>query len=253
MAPLCFQVNEYYAQISELVPGLYICGVTGLTPANMKAFRIELIVNATREVPNLKSLGHIQRMKLWVEDTTDEDLFPHFDIVADQIHAVIQDRGAVLVHCVAGVSRSAAICLAYLLKYRTRSLRAAYHLMCSKRPMVRPNLSFWRQLIHYEQQVKGNVGSVRIVRDEAQPDKLLPDVYLKIVIPDQLSRPLSPTNATDASSPQSVPKSPFSDEPAPVSQLPLSRHRRNSSGGSARVKFVPVLEVLTEMAAESPA
>jgi hypothetical protein len=23
--------------------------------------------------------------------------------------------------------------------------------MCSKRPMVRPNLGFWRQLIHYEQ------------------------------------------------------------------------------------------------------
>ena len=68
-----------------------------------------------------------------------------------QMHAVIQDRGAVLVHCVAGVSRSAAICLAYLLKYRCRSLRAAYHLMCSKRPMVRPNLSFWRQLIQYEQ------------------------------------------------------------------------------------------------------
>jgi len=27
--------------------------------------------------------------------------------------------------------------------------------------------------------IKGNIGSVRIVRDEAQPDKLLPDVSLK--------------------------------------------------------------------------
>uniref|UniRef100_A0A183BZW5 Uncharacterized protein n=1 Tax=Globodera pallida TaxID=36090 RepID=A0A183BZW5_GLOPA len=75
-------------------------------------------------------------------------------------------------------------------------------------------------------------------------------VYLKNVIPDQLSRPLSPTNATDAA--QIVPKL-FSDESAPVTQPPSSRHRRNSSGGSARVKFVPVLEVLTEMAAESAA
>lgn len=68
-----------------------------------------------------------------------------------QIHAIIQDGGAVLVHCVAGVSRSATICLAYLTKYYCRSLRDAYHLMYSKRPMVRPNLGFWRQLIHYEQ------------------------------------------------------------------------------------------------------
>jgi len=67
------------------------------------------------------------------------------------MHAIIRDGGAVLVHCVAGVSRSASICLAYLLKYRTRSLRAAYHLMCEKRPLVRPNIGFWRQLIRYEQ------------------------------------------------------------------------------------------------------
>jgi hypothetical protein len=88
MPAISFRVNEFYAQISELIPGLYICGVTGLSPANMKAFRIQLIVNATKEVPNLKCLGEIQRMKLWVEDTTDEDLFPHFDIVVDQVRQI---------------------------------------------------------------------------------------------------------------------------------------------------------------------
>lgn len=55
--------------------------------------------------------------------------------------------------------------------------------------MVRPNIGFWRQLIFFEQLTKRNSGSVRIVRDEAQPEKLLPDVYLKNVIPE---RPLSP-------------------------------------------------------------
>lgn len=83
-----FQVNEYYAQISELVPGLYISGVTGLmATGNFKAFRIQLIVNATAEVPTLKhpELVDIPRMKLWVHDTLEQDLFPHFDIVADQV------------------------------------------------------------------------------------------------------------------------------------------------------------------------
>jgi protein-tyrosine phosphatase len=151
MAPLSFQVNPEFAQIQELIPHLYICGVSALNSANMKAFHITLIINATKEVPNLKSLGEIQRIKLWIDDVTEEDIFPHFDVVADQIHAIIQDGGNVLVHCVAGVSRSAAICLAYLTKYHFRSLRSAYHLMCEKRPMVRPNLGFWRQLIHFEQ------------------------------------------------------------------------------------------------------
>lgn len=85
MAPISFKVNTEYAQISELVPNLYICGVSALTQNNMKAFNIALIVNATKEVPNLKSLGEIQRMKLWIDDVIEEDLFPHFNVVSDQV------------------------------------------------------------------------------------------------------------------------------------------------------------------------
>lgn len=86
MAPLSFKVNTVYAQISELIPHLFISGVSALTAVNMKAFNITLIVNATKEVPNLKMLGEIQRMKLWVDDVPEEDLFPHFDIVTDQVY-----------------------------------------------------------------------------------------------------------------------------------------------------------------------
>lgn len=116
MAPISFQVNPEFAQISELIPGLYIAGVSALTPANMKAFKISLIVNATNEVPNLRSLGTIQRIKLWIDDEPTENVFSHLDVVADQIESERQTGGNVLVHCVAGVSRSATICLAYLTK-----------------------------------------------------------------------------------------------------------------------------------------
>ncbi|CAJ0566131.1 unnamed protein product, partial [Mesorhabditis spiculigera] len=77
--------------------------------------------------------------------------------------AIIEDGSRVLVHCVAGVSRSASIVLAYLTKYHCRSLRDAYHLMKMKRPLVRPNLGFWRQLIAFEQNIKETPGSVRLV------------------------------------------------------------------------------------------
>ncbi|KAE9554910.1 hypothetical protein FO519_001875 [Halicephalobus sp. NKZ332] len=223
MAPLTFQVNTEYAQISELIPGLFICGVSALNPSNMKAFNISLIINATNEVPNLKMLGDIQRMKLWINDVPEEqELSPQkLDLISDQIHANLQDNSHVLVHCVAGVSRSATVCLAYLTKYHCRSLREAYHLMCSKRPMVRPNIGFWRQLINFEQNIKGIASSVRIVRDEAQPDKLIPDVYLKEIIPE---RSPSPERA----------------------DLDEGRERQHS--GSRNLKFQPVLEPLAEIA-----
>lgn len=85
------------------------------------------------------------------------------------------------------------------------------------------------------QLTKGNAGSVRIVRDEAQPDKLLPDVYLKNVIPE---RPVSPERI-DAK-----------DEGLVRAE---SGRERRISGSSGRMKFVPVLAPLAESLAEAAA
>ncbi|TKR62717.1 hypothetical protein L596_026638 [Steinernema carpocapsae] len=222
MPALSFKVNPEYAKITEIVPGLFISGVSALNHDNMEKNKISLIINATNEVPNLKMLGEAQRIKLWLDDTPQSYIYPHLELMSDQIQTSIADGGRVLVHCVAGVSRSASICLAFLTKHRCRSLRDAYHLMCSKRPMVRPNLGFWRQLIAYEQNVKQTAGSVRLVRDDAQPDKLLPDVYLRQVVPE---RPVSPDQ--------------------PLSEFDEGRERRNSG---PRAKFTPKLEPLIEIA-----
>ncbi|VDN05792.1 unnamed protein product [Thelazia callipaeda] len=178
-----FRVNPEYAKITEIVPGLLICGVSSLNPILISSYHITHIINATNEVPNLKSLSNYERIKLWIDDTPDTYIYPHLEIQSDQIQSIIADGGRVLVHCVAGVSRSASICLAYLTKYHCRSLRDAYHLMASKRPLVRPNIGFWRQLISFEQGIKETFGSVRLIRDAAQDHALLPDVYLKEVIP----------------------------------------------------------------------
>ncbi|VDK54313.1 unnamed protein product [Anisakis simplex] len=223
MTSVSFRVNPEYARFDEIVPGLFICGVTELNAENMRKHKITHIINATNEVPNLKSLGNIQRCKLWLEDTPQAYIYPHLELQSDQIQALLTDGGCVLVHCVAGVSRSASICLAYLTKYRCRSLRDAYHWMAKKRPMVRPNIGFWRQLIAFEQEVKKSPGSVRLIRDESQKDKLLPDVYLKLVIPErQKSTDERKDHALDGS-------------------------KRQSRSPAKRNSFQPILEPLPEL------
>ena len=57
-----------------------------------------------------------------------------------------------MIHCVLGVSRSASLLIAYLMKYKNMSLKTAYDFVSSKRPCVRPNPGFWRQLTDYEKQ-----------------------------------------------------------------------------------------------------
>lgn len=91
-------------------------------------------------------------------------------------YAFLQVRlagGLTLVHCVAGVSRSATLCLAYLVKHRGMSLREAYVHLKKARPCVRPNCGFFNQLIDFERKTRGNA-SVSMV---TVLGVLVPDVY----------------------------------------------------------------------------
>ena len=61
-----------------------------------------------------------------------------------------QSNGKVLVHCQAGVSRSATICLAYLMYHKELGLEQAYDFLKARRSVIAPNLNFMQQLLQFE-------------------------------------------------------------------------------------------------------
>lgn len=60
-------------------------------------------------------------------------------------------HGGVLVHCYAGVSRSASCVIAYLMQERGMKFQEAFAFASKKRPVIFPNMGFQRQLREYEQ------------------------------------------------------------------------------------------------------
>ncbi|CAD8086559.1 unnamed protein product [Paramecium sonneborni] len=67
-------------------------------------------------------------------------------------------RGGVLVHCAAGVSRSASVVIAYIMKTRGWLFQEAFEYVKKRRNVVFPNYGFQRQLRIYEKDLKQNMG-----------------------------------------------------------------------------------------------
>ncbi|XP_038846734.1 dual specificity protein phosphatase 13-like [Salvelinus namaycush] len=77
------------------------------------------------------------------------DLSPFFYPAAQYIHQALKSGGKVLVHCAVGVSRSAALVLAFLMIHHHHPLLAAIRLVQQKR-WVFPNRGFLMQLINLD-------------------------------------------------------------------------------------------------------
>lgn len=74
----------------------------------------------------------------------------HFDESADYIAEVLDKQdGKILVHCFMGMSRSASLIIAYLIKYRKLTLEQSIRLL-SKHRFIWPNDGFIEQLIEWE-------------------------------------------------------------------------------------------------------
>lgn len=90
------------------------------------------------------------RMAVPLRDTESEDLLDYLDVCLDFIDKS-RKEGAVLVHCFAGVSRSAAIITAYLMKAEQLSQEDALESLRQSCDFVCPNDGFLDQLKMFEE------------------------------------------------------------------------------------------------------
>ena len=84
-------------------------------------------------------------------DTPESDLLGILDECFDYIDQVQREGGKVFLHCFAGKSRSAAVCIAYVMKVNRISLLEAFRFVRERREAAMPNTGFMHQLKKYEE------------------------------------------------------------------------------------------------------
>jgi dual specificity MAP kinase phosphatase len=140
--------------MTHIIDGLYIG-----SESNAKNFeelsseQIRCIVNVTSHVP-LYHLEQFQYYHIPADDTQKQNLLEYFDQAYSFIHNAIENNEKVLVHCVAGISRSPAIVIGFLMRYANMNMNEAYDFVKRKRSIVSPNLNFMGQLLEYEKKLK---------------------------------------------------------------------------------------------------
>ncbi|XP_068172768.1 dual specificity protein phosphatase 14 isoform X2 [Antennarius striatus] len=152
--------------VSQVCPGLFLSGLDpALNPGVLSSRNITLIVNASGlEGVSYPPMDNLRVLHVPVQDQPHAPLSLYFHSVAEEIH---QNRpGATLVHCASGRSRSPALVMAYLMRCEGLSLRQAHQLVLERRPFIRPNAGFWRQLIGYENALFSRT-SIRMVATSA--------------------------------------------------------------------------------------
>ena len=106
------------------------------------------ILNCAKEVP--KSPYCKDYLHLPLDDVYEEQLSPYFTIANEFIENQLQKGNKVLVHCHAGISRSATIVIMYLMVKYKLTLEKAYKYVKSRRSIVRPNSGFYAELLRLD-------------------------------------------------------------------------------------------------------
>ena len=115
------------------------------------------MLNCAIECKNKTLPRDIQELHLKIRDDKNFDIIPFFQQANDFINQARLAGGNILIHCKLGISRSAAIAIAYLIKYYGFDFLSAMNFIKKQRDRINPNTGFVEQLKKYENIVRNNI------------------------------------------------------------------------------------------------
>uniref|UniRef100_A0A915L646 protein-tyrosine-phosphatase n=1 Tax=Romanomermis culicivorax TaxID=13658 RepID=A0A915L646_ROMCU len=137
---------------TKILPFVYLGSQQDvLDEETLKKYGIEFVLNLSTTCPKPDHLQEEHFLRIPVQDSYSEELLPYFEEAFEFLDKVREASGVALIHCLAGISRSPTLAIAYVMRYLHMSQDEAYRYVKEKRPSISPNFNFLGQLLEYEQ------------------------------------------------------------------------------------------------------
>lgn len=138
-------------QVAEVLPGLYM-GSQDVTQDEklLLDYEISHILSVGIRVPEVKGVTYSFVEALDLPEFNMRSVFEESIKIIDSVRS---KGGFIFVHCNAGVSRSASIVIAYLMKTERLKYQQAYDAVKNVRECIKPNVGFIQQLLCLEKEL----------------------------------------------------------------------------------------------------
>ncbi|XP_009637562.1 dual specificity protein phosphatase 7 [Egretta garzetta] len=136
----------------QILPYLYLgCAKDSTNLDVLGKYGIKYILNVTPNLPNMfEHDGEFKYKQIPISDHWSQNLSQFFPEAIAFIDEARSKKCGILVHCLAGISRSVTVTVAYLMQKLNLSLNDAYDFVKRKKSNISPNFNFMGQLLDFE-------------------------------------------------------------------------------------------------------
>tara|TARA_B100001094_G_C18163226_1_gene790555 strand:+ start:1606 stop:2157 length:552 start_codon:yes stop_codon:yes gene_type:complete len=135
--------------MNEIIDGIYIGDIYAASDFNnLKNNNIKSIVCCVVGIDDLYP-KNINYLNLDLIDNCDENITRVFEDSNKFIEKNVKNNKKILIHCIAGVSRSVTLLVCYLIKNYDYTPEKALQIIREKRNIANPNENFMKQLHKY--------------------------------------------------------------------------------------------------------
>lgn len=137
-----------YDKPIQITEHLYLGDVDMSNEAILQQYDITAVI---RFVSGPPLSGNIDQLHIYLQDSPFVNIKRHFSTIVNFIDAHKEQNRKVLVHCYAGISRSATAVIAYVMWTKKMSFAKAYHYVWTRSPVIGPNAGFVVQLKEFDE------------------------------------------------------------------------------------------------------